>query len=188
MLYTYAQQIEKHVKHNDTITLKDLLTITGENSLLVVLIFLSVFNIILSPLPMNSIVMGIPLFILSGLYLFKVDISQKDYKFLHKEHSCIKWRKYIERLTPYIMKFENWSNSRWHKVLTLENRILTGVSLTAMAFIILLPIPFANIPGSIGIIFVALGILQKDGLFVLGGYGIFALHIWGVFMLQYITN
>lgn len=183
MLYTYAKKIEEHVKKHKTITLNDLLDITGENAMLVALIFLSVLNIILSPLPMNSIVMGVPLFILSGLYLFKVDISHKNGKCFNKKISCVKWRKYIERLTPYVMKFEKWSSRRWHKILVLENRVLTGLSLTIMAFIILLPIPFANIPGSIGIILVALGILQKDGMFVLGGYTIFALHLLGVLLV-----
>lgn len=183
MLYTYAQKIEDHVKAHQTITLNDLLAITGANSILVVLIFLSILNIILSPLPMNSVVMGVPLLVLSGLYLFRVDICHKDFKYFKKEFSCIKWRKHIERLSPYILKFEKLSAPRWHKILILENRVLTGTSLTIMAFIILLPIPFANIPGSIGIILVALGILQKDGVFVLLGYGVFALHLLGMMLI-----
>lgn len=185
MLYTYAKNIETFVLEHDKIALKDMIIIIGDDYILILLILLSILNIVLSPLPMNSVLLGVPLLLFSSLYLLNVDVEKKNLKILSKQFSCIKWRSYITKLTPYLQKFQTLSRSRWRKILVFENRIISGLCLCLFASIVLMPIPFANIPGSVGIILISLGILQKDGFFVLLGYLIFALHILGFFMLRH---
>jgi hypothetical protein len=185
MLCAYAQKIESRVMEHDTIALKDIIRLVGHDSILVILILLSALNIILSPLPINSFVLGIPLFIFSLFYLFKWDLENKEWSLFKKQFSCKSWRNYINALIPYIVKFEKLSSPRWHHAMILENRIISGLSLSLLAMIIFLPIPFANIPGSIGMILVSLGILQRDGAFVLLGYLVFLLHVAGLLLLGY---
>lgn len=185
MLYNYAQKIEAQVMERDTIALQDIIRLVGHDSILVILILLSALNIVLSPLPINSFVLGVPLFIFSLFYLFKWDLAKKEWPLFAKQFSCKSWRNYINALIPYIAKFEKLSLPRWHHAMILENRIVSGLSLSVLALIVFLPIPFANIPGSIGMILVSLGILQRDGVFVLAGYLIFLLHIFGVIAFGY---
>ncbi len=188
MLYNYAQKIEAQVMERDTIALRDIIRLVGHDSILVILILLSALNIILSPLPINSFVLGIPLFIFSLFYLFNWDLGGKKWSIFDKDFHCKSWRTYIKSLIPYIEKFEKLSSPRWHRAMILENRIVSGLSLSLLALIVFLPIPFANIPGSIGMILVSLGILQKDGAFVLLGYSVFLLHIAAVVLFGYVST
>ena len=152
MIFAYAEKIEAQVMEHDTITLRDVIRLVGHDSILVILILLSALNIVLSPLPINSFVLGIPLFIFSLFYLFNWDLGGKRWTIFDKGFKCISWRKYINSLIPYIAKFEKLSSPRWHRAMILENRMISGITLSVLALIIFLPIPFANIPGSIGMI------------------------------------
>lgn len=154
--------------------------ITERGSLLVIIILLSVLNIILAPLPVNSFVLGIPLILFSFLYLCDSNIKNKPYKFYDKKYACTSWRQHITKLPPFFSKLDKISTSRWKKVFIMESRLINGLSLIILALIIFLPIPFANTPGSIGMISLCLGILQRDGLLLLLGYICFVIHILAI--------
>ncbi len=179
MLTTYAKGLKRHVLHNQDISMEDVVEITGRDSSLVCLCLLSVLNITLSALPINSLLLGVPLVLFSVLYLFKMSIKSLDFKLIRKKISCESWDQYIGKLIPFIYKFESFSCKRLEGLFLFENRILSGLSLFIMSFIVLLPIPFANVPGSVGVILISLAILRRDGLFLAIGYTISFAHVLG---------
>lgn len=184
MLSQHLSALSNYVHQHDQITLRQLLATGGSDSALLLLIILSLLNIALSPLPMNSFVIGIPLLVISALYTVNADITASRWRYLDKRISCSTWRPYLDRLQHYGQWAERWLKPRWPLLAKWEDRLFTGSQLTVLSVIIFLPIPFLNVPGSIGMIALALGILQKDGVFISAGYVLFVLHLAGLFFIS----
>ncbi len=185
MLAAHLTNLAAAVDANDRISLHDMLAVLGRDSLLLVIIILSILNIIFAPLPVNSFVLGIPLMIFSAMYLVKVDVATVNWRVLYRSYNCVAWRPYMHSAIQYGARVDGWSRPRWPGVFTFQNRMADGLLLLVMALVIFLPIPFANIPGSIGMICVALGLLQKDGLLVAAGYVVAALHLAALMAAKY---
>ncbi len=188
MLSQHLLALSDYVRTNDQITLRQLLETAGSDSVLLLLIILSLLNIALSPLPMNSFVIGIPLLAISALYTMNADITAYRWRYLDKRISCHAWRPYLNRLQHYGECAERWLKPRWPLLAKWENRLFTGLQLMILSLIIFLPIPFMNVPGSIGMIALALGALQRDGLFISLGYALFVLHLTGLFFITQLLN
>lgn len=78
----------------------------------------------------------------------------------------------LSRVEKFVKPRLQWLTSKaWHWVI--------GFSLTMATVALMLPIPIPgnNIPPAIGVLFLALGLLERDGLFVLIGH-IYTLIMW----------
>ena len=178
MITNYIEKLKQYINENEEISTYDLVEIMGvHTSFLVLLLVLSVLNIILAPLPINSFILGIPLILFSICYLFgfqKVIFSKKLSK---KSVKCIGWRKHIPKVSHYIEKILVISKPRFFYLSQLHRRFISGFILSIISLLIFLPIPFINTSGSVTMIMVLLGIIQKDGLFLIIGYLLFTIHI-----------
>lgn len=183
MISRYFQKIETHILYRSKINMRHVFNMMEDDSLLIIIAILSVLNIILAPLPINSFVLGIPLMILSIAYIFKIDLASKKYKWMRRPLKCAKMRKYIPHSKPIFTKLDKYVSPRFHFFVKSNFRIFAGLILLFLAVVIFLPIPFANIPGSIGMLLISVGLLQKDGLFVIMGYTIAAAHLIGILIL-----
>jgi hypothetical protein len=185
MISQHIHAIERHVTENETITFHDLLHLIGKEANAVVMILLALFALVLSPLPANSLVFGVPLLFLSTMHLMNRDLEAVRLPLVERPMPSSYWRNGIGVARNYAQRLEALTRPRWPAVLALEGRVPTGLALVFLSFLVLLPIPFVNIPGLIGIIFICLGALQRDGLFVLGGYGLAAAHLAFVAFAKY---
>jgi len=185
MLAAHLTNLAAVVDANDRISLHDMLAVLGRDSLLLIIIILSILNIIFAPLPVNSFVLGIPLILFSSMYLMNIDIVEVDWRIMRRSYGCIAWRPYMRSAIQYGARVDGWSRPRWPAVFAFQSRIADGLALVVMALVIFLPIPFANIPGSIGMICLALGLLQKDGLLLAAGYGAAVLHLGALIAAKY---
>jgi hypothetical protein len=184
MLSQHIHAIENFVAKNPSITLGNLLLLLGHDSVLLIISVLALFNIVLAPLPMNSVILGIPLFILASMYLLKADIARLPQKVLNKHFKCVAWRPYMPRVRQYTQRGESVIKPRWEWAFAIENRLCSGLSLVLLTLIIVLPIPFANIPASLGTLCLTLGMLQRDGLLYCAGHAIMLLHLLAVYVLK----
>jgi hypothetical protein len=184
MLIKHLNDIETHIANHDTISLRDMFDIIGDDCILILLILLSVFNIVLSPLPANSYILGAPLVVLSALYWGNIGFEKLKWPFFFKKISCASWRPYLKKSHAFIHFIDRWTDPRWPRAFWIENRMNTGFSLVFMNLVVFLPIPFMNIPGSIATICLACGIMERDGVLVSIGYGIMAMHILSLIALK----
>lgn len=183
MISDYFQKLETLVHSQDRISLRDIAGIAEDDVILITIILLSILNIILAPLPFNSFLLGAPLILLSILYLFAIDPLRLNFQPLQKSFCCLSWRKFFSSARPMIAKLERLGRPRWKHVTRYESRILSGLCFLLLSLIIFLPIPFLNIPGSIAMIGLAIGILQKDGVLLATGYaGLTALILTSVYL------
>ena len=62
MITNYVEKLKQYINENEEISTSDFVEIMGvHTSFLILLLILSVLNIILAPLPINSFILGIPL-------------------------------------------------------------------------------------------------------------------------------
>lgn len=82
------------------------------------------------------------------------------------------FRRIIEKVAPWLKRFEKLLRPRID-ILTRGNadRWL-GAVCALLAFFLILPIPFGNLIPGVGILFIALGLIERDGICVLIGLGL----------------
>jgi hypothetical protein len=83
--------------------------------------------------------------------------------------------KVIRRVLPPLERAEKIVRPRLGFLTRGLGASMVGVACTLIALVLVLPIPFANLVPSLAMGAFAIGLARKDGLFVLGGYGLVAL-------------
>lgn len=68
---------------------------------------------------------------------------------------------------PFLSGVEHYIRPRMRFINSAFATRLIGLAVAIFSVVILLPIPFSNIPPSLAVLLVALGMIQKDGLTVL---------------------
>lgn len=83
--------------------------------------------------------------------------------------------KVIHRVLPPLERVEKLVRPRLGFLTTGVGASMVGVACTLIAVVLVLPIPFANLVPSLAMGAFSIGLTRKDGLFVLGGYGLIVL-------------
>jgi len=83
--------------------------------------------------------------------------------------------KLIHRVLPSLERVEKFVRPRLGFLTTGVGASMVGVACTLVAVVLVLPIPFANLVPSLAMGAFSIGLTRKDGLFVLGGYGLILL-------------
>jgi hypothetical protein len=76
-------------------------------------------------------------------------------------------RKTLTAAIPALRRIEYLIKPRWSRLTRFPVTILVGVQTLLMAFILILPIPFANWPPGMTVAMTALALLQRDGVLML---------------------
>jgi hypothetical protein len=116
-----------------------------------------------------NIIIALPLLILT----VQQAIGKQDLWFpkrmREKEISCKRFTGFLEKAIPYVEKVEIFSKPRLHFMTHGFSKRIIGLCGVIMALSICVPLPFTNTVPSFGIALMALGVLMRDGLAVLGG-------------------
>jgi hypothetical protein len=83
--------------------------------------------------------------------------------------------KVLHRVLPVIERVEKVVRPRLGFLTEGAGASMVGVACTLVAVVLVLPIPFANLVPSLAMGAFSIGLTRKDGLFVLGGYGLIGL-------------
>ena len=163
-------QVLRHLAEEpgaDRISIGDLLTALGDRAVAALLFVFAVPNIVPTP-PGASTILGAPLLILAVQLTFgrrpwlpavvrRQSMSRVDYQSL------------AARITPWLERAERLLRPRWSFLALPPMEYLIGLVCLLLAIVLVLPIPLGNIPPAIAISLMALGILERDGLWVLAG-------------------
>lgn len=76
-------------------------------------------------------------------------------------------RRTLRAAIPTLKRVEYLIKPRWARLTRFPVTILVGLQTLLMAFILILPIPFANWPPGMTVAMTALALLQRDGLLML---------------------
>lgn len=149
------------------LTLGDLLEATGSRAHGVALLLLSLPEALPLPVPSASAVLGVPLVLISAhLVLFgeRATLPRRL-----RARTLPAWLLGLlrERVAPVLARAERLSRARWMP-LARGDRLL-GVVCTYLSVLLLLPLPFFNVPPALCLVLIAWGMVQRDGLAVLAG-------------------
>ena len=79
------------------------------------------------------------------------------------------FRSIIDRIEPWILRFERLARPRlWLLPQRLAEQLVGGISLL-MGLMLILPIPFGNFPPAVAVIVMCLGLGERDGLWTGAG-------------------
>ncbi|HEY3815384.1 MAG TPA: exopolysaccharide biosynthesis protein [Caulobacteraceae bacterium] len=85
--------------------------------------------------------------------------------------------KVTRRVRPLLRRLEKVAKPRLSFLASGPGSAVVGVACTAIAVVLVLPIPFANLVPAMAMGAFAVGLTRKDGLFVLGGYALIAIAV-----------
>lgn len=175
-------EIANHEVSTRKLTYQHLLEMLGNRAFGVVLLFFALPSAMpFSAIPGVSVIFSVPILIFAcqmivarkTLWLPKA-IANRTVN--HKTIS-----KVIHTTVPYLVKMEYFLKPRWTFMDNRFMEILNGAMIFCLALLLMLPIPFSNfIFGGLLIIF-SLGLIAKDGLFILIG------HLISIFYISFIS-
>lgn len=75
----------------------------------------------------------------------------------------------VERVTPWLRRAERMTQARLTVLVDGWAERLVGLVCLILALVLVLPVPFGNMLPGLAICLIALGVLERDGLWVIGG-------------------
>ena len=99
--------------------------------------------------------------------------------------SVARLRMLVRRTTPWLERLERHVRPRWPVMTQPPVANLAGLMIVGLAFALVLPLPFSNFLPAVAIVFLALGLLERDGVVMAIGMalGVVALVV-GWFIAQ----
>ncbi len=80
-----------------------------------------------------------------------------------------------EQAIPWIERLEFYVRPRWIVLSRPPMPVLIGMLTFILALVIMLPIPFGNLPPAFAVLVLSLGLLEKDGVLILLGLALTAI-------------
>lgn len=154
----------------ERIRLRDLVDALDDRAFgLLILIFALPNAIGLGTIPGVSTIFGLPQIFLAAQMMIGLEQPWLPAWLLDKSLARADFETMMRKASPILARLERVLRPRWPAFTSyLFERVLGGVFL-AMAAIVSLPIPFGNQPPAVAMAFIALGLIERDGLAVLAG-------------------
>lgn len=74
-----------------------------------------------------------------------------------------------ERAIPAVEQIERFTKPRWLWLTPPLMPAIIGILVTALALVVMIPLPFSNFPPAIALLCLSLGLLERDGMMILIG-------------------
>jgi len=184
LLLNFARQFK-----GERVSIRDIKNSLGRRSFALILFVLAIPNSLpIVGVPGFSTVTGMPMLLIA----FQMMIGQQHIwlpKWItNREFSRKGFLKLIEKSTPWLARIEKLLKPRWLWLAKGSvERVLASVCFL-MAFLLVLPIPFGNLLPGLSLLFISLGLLERDGVCVFLGLivsvmSLFYLHglVWVAF-------
>lgn len=154
-----------------SVSLNLLITSLGNRSFVPLLIIFALPNLFFF-VPGSSVITGPPLIFVAGqLVLGRPAVWLPA--FLGErtiEHQV--FSKIIARAIPWIERVERLVHPRYWILSHRAAELTVGVACLVMSVFMFLPIPFGNTLPALSVIVIALSLSERDGLWLLGGFGL----------------
>jgi len=179
-LSSIVRRLEETMPRDESVTVGRLLSLLGVHGFVFFLLTLALLNIVIFMLPGLSIVFGVPMVILAVQMLlghqaplFPAFVRQRAVRSDVVHRGLGLAAAALERMEVAIKP----------RLLFLTAPVLLRLHALAalcLAFMVAVPIPFVNLPPSVGMVLLTIGLLQRDGAFVLLAYGavLWSIHIY----------
>jgi hypothetical protein len=151
----------------DTIAVNDLITLLGGRGRAGLILLFALPNVLPAP-PGMSGVLGLPLLYLS----FQMMLGRVPWlpKFIgHRSVPRDRFALLVDTAAPWLARAERLLRPRWSWLVNHRAERVIGAFCLLLAAVLALPIPFGNMLPALAISLIALGVLERDGLWVMIG-------------------
>lgn len=125
------------------------------------------------PLPPGATtIFGFPLLLLAPQLVIGADVPWLPQRVTRRTLSTAELRKGLPRLIPALRRLEAISRPRMVFLFSPIGERLLGAVCTALALVLILPIPGGNILPAMAVSALAFALIQRDGLIALLGYAL----------------
>lgn len=164
----------------DSVTLRQVLALLGEEGLLVFCAFLTLPFLIPVSIPGVSTAFGLVI-ILLGIGIAFNRLPWLPTRLMERPLSVANLKPVLERGAKFVSRFDRLTHPRLrHLTSTVMLNRAHGLALIFSGVLLLFPlglVPFSNTLPALAILFFALGLLQRDGYFIIAGYGMMILTV-----------
>ncbi len=152
------------------IQLRDLVNALGDRAFgLLILVFALPNAIGLGTIPGLSTVFGVPqMFVAAQMALGWHKPWLPDWV-LDKSLERGDFQTIVDRSTPYLQRAEKLLRPRWAVMSSYFAERLLGLVFLLLATIVAMPIPGGNWPPAVAMAFIAIGLVERDGLYIVIG-------------------
>lgn len=173
-----VRHLEETLPEGKDLTVGQFLPLLGVHGFIFFILVLGLLNIAIFMLPGLSIVFGIPMVIMAVQMLLGLHAPIfPDYVRRRRIESDV-LRKGLKIAAFSLEKIEPAIKPRLCFLTHPRLMRLHSIAALLLAFMVAIPIPFINIPPTIGIILLCIGLIQRDGFFVIGAYFFGAWSFW----------
>lgn len=149
------------------ISVAQILAALGDRGLIGLLLILAMVNVIPN-LPGTSAVLGLPMLYLSW-QMMQGQMPWLPQFLAGRSFDIGRFRVLVSRATPYLNRIERLLRPRLPFFSSpVAMKVLGGLCLVLSA-VLILPIPLGNLLSAAAIAIIALGLLERDGIWLLGG-------------------
>jgi hypothetical protein len=151
----------------DAIGVNDLITLLGGRGRAGLILLFALPNVLPAP-PGMSGVLGLPLLYLS----FQMMLGRVPWlpRFIgHRSMPRDRFALLVDTAAPWLARAERLLRPRWSWLINHRAERVIGAFCLLLAAVLALPIPFGNMLPALAISLIALGVLERDGLWVMIG-------------------
>lgn len=174
--YKHSSEILMDIAQNKalndkSLTLQRLVQLLGKRAFGVALLFFALPSALpLSIIPGVSFIFSLPIMIFSLQMILGKNTLWLPKVIAGYTIECEKLVKIILMTVPYLRKVERFLHPRLLIMTSRVFGIINGIAIFCLALLLILPIPLSNFIFAILIVIFSLGLVEKDGIFILVGY------------------
>lgn len=156
-----------HDESRERIAVGDLLAALGDRALAALLFVFAFPNVLPMP-PGTSAILGAPLVFLAAQLAFGLK-PWLPRVIAARSMSRADFAQLIVRVAPWLARAERLLKPRWSALAAPPMEYLIGLLCLVLSVIVLLPVPLGNMLPALAVSLFALGVLERDGVWVLAG-------------------
>lgn len=164
------RQLLNGARYSDRVTIGHILQNFGVRGFAFLLLILSLLNIVIFMIPFVSLLFGLPMVILATQMVLGLHTPVFPQFIRHQNVPAETLVKGLEKAIGWVAKIEHIIRPRLSLLTDTRLNRVHGVLAVMLAIMVTLPIPIMNIPPSLGLACLALGLLQRDGCFIIAAY------------------
>ncbi len=154
-----------------SVTLGELRAAAGDRSFGALLVLLAIPNMVAGLIPGLSILLGLPLILVSLQLLVGAERPWLPRRLARLEIPRADLRRIVDRVQPFLQRLERALKPRLEFLMAPWAERLIGLACLVLSLFVFLPIPFANLLPATGVLLFGFSLLERDGLMALAAMG-----------------
>jgi hypothetical protein len=121
-------------------------------------------------IPIISTIAVIPLALLAGQLMLGMEKPWLPKAILRRSAATADFKRVVEQLLPHLLRAEKVLKPRYLLLASAPAERMIGLVCLLLTLLLPLPWPFGNVMVAVPLVVLALALIERDGLFALGGF------------------